>query len=151
MAENEAMERPRVIVHKGATIATGEYSNVRMDYTVEVEVPSGMTAGDVIADLEAMFDERISKQRQTAQQRKDGSKPEEAGWKTLPWRKYTHGPGEWIPAETKGAEGLLARLQGLKGVWQASDHVYKLSKSKSSGRLFIQRFPNPRLDVRRLR
>jgi len=140
--------RPRVIVHKGATIATAEYCNVRMDYTVEVEVPSGMTASDVITDLETMFDDRISKQRQTAQQ--DGGKPEEADWEKLPWKKYTHGPGEWIPAETKGAEGLLARLQGSKGVWQASDHSYKLSKSKSSGRLFTQRFPR-RSDIRRLR
>jgi hypothetical protein len=139
--ENQTTMKPRVTVHKGATIATGEYSNVRMDYTVEVEVPSGMTAGDVIADLETMFDDRISKQRQTTQQRKDGAKPEEAGWEKLPWKKYTHGSGEWIPAETKGAEGLLARLQGSKGVWQGKDYVYKLSKSSSSGRLFIQRFP----------
>jgi len=137
LTENQT--KPRVTVHKGATIATGEYSNLRVDYTVEAEVPSGMTAGDVIADLETMFDERISKARGTAQLRK-AAEPEEADWKTLPWKKYTHGPGEWIPAETKGAEGLLSRLQGSKGVWQGSDYVYKLSKSQSSGRLFIQRF-----------
>lgn len=140
--ENQTTMRPRVIVHKGATIAAGEYSNVRMDYTVEVGVPSGMTAGDVIADLETMVDERISKQRETVQH--DGAKPDEAGWEKLPWKKYTHGSGEWIPAETKGAEGLLARLQVSKGVLQGSDHLYKLSKSNSSGRLFIKRFPSRR-------
>ena len=141
MAEKEAMERPKVTVHKGATIATGEYSNVRIDYTVEAEVPSGKTASDVITTLETMFDERISKQRETAAQKHNvGAKPEEADWEKLPWKKYTRGSGEWIPSETKGAEGLLARLQGSKGVWQASDHSYKLSRSKSSGRLFIQRF-----------
>lgn len=138
--ESQTTLRPRVTVHRGATIATGEYSNVRMDYTVEV--PSGMTAGDVIGDLETMFDERISKQRETVQH--DGAKPEEADLEKLPWKKYTHGSGEWIPAETKGAEGLLARLQVSKGVWQASDHLYKLSKSNSSGRLFIKRFPSKR-------
>ena len=141
LTENQTTMRPRVTVHKGATIATGEYSNVRMDYTVEVEVPSGMTPDDVIADLETMFDERILKQRETAQQRKDSSKPEEAGWKTLPWKKYAHGSGEWIPAETKGGERLLARLRGSNGVWLGKDYVYKLSESKSSGRVFIQRFP----------
>lgn len=138
------MARPKVIVHKGATIATGEFSNVRIAYAVEAEVPSGMTASDVIIGLETMFDDRISKQRETAQQHEDCAKPEGADWGKLPWKKYTHGLGEWVPAEMKGAEGLLARLQGSKGVWQASDHLYKLSKSKSSGRLFIQRFPKKR-------
>jgi hypothetical protein len=114
LAENQTTLRPRVIVHKGATIATGEYSNVRMDYTVEVEVPSGMTAGDVRADLETMFDERISKQRQTAQQRKDGAKPEEAGWKKLPWKKYTHGSGEWIPGRDERGRGTAIEASRLE-------------------------------------
>jgi hypothetical protein len=139
MVENQMAMRPRVTVHKGATIATGDYSNVRMDYTVEVEVPSGMTAGDVIADLEDMFDGRIAKQRE-AQQRKDSSKPE-ADWEKLPWKKYTHGPGEWVAAETKAVEGLLAKLLASNGVWQGANHLYRLSKSKTSGRLFIKRFP----------
>jgi len=132
------MERPKVVVHKGATIATGEYSNVRVDYTVETEVPSGMTASDVITDLETVFNERISKTRETDHY---GARTEEAGWEKLPWKKYVHGSGEWIAAETKGAEGLLARLQGSKDVWEGAAHLYKLSESKSSGRLFIQRFP----------
>jgi len=69
------------------------------------------------------------------------ARTEEAGWEKLPWKKYVHGSGEWIAAETKGAEGLLARLQGSKDVWEGAAHLYKLSEPKSSGRLFIQRFP----------
>jgi hypothetical protein len=134
----------KIIVHKGATIATREYSNLRIDYTVEAEVPSGMTAGDVIADLETMCDERISEQRQTAQQHNDRAKLEEVGWGRLPWKRYAHGSGEWIVAETKAAEVLLEGLQVSKGEMQRADYVYKLSKSESTGRLFIQRFPRSR-------
>jgi hypothetical protein len=140
LAENQTTMRPRVTVHNGATIATGEYSNLRVDYTVETEVPSGMTCNEVIGDLEAIFSERISKAR-GASQHGDSARAEEAGWEKLPWTKYAHGPGEWIPAEAKGAEGLLARVQASGGVWQGSAHVYRLSESKRSGRLFIKRFP----------
>ena len=46
-----------------------------------------------------------------------------------------------IKRDVKGAEKLLGKLQADNGVWEAKDHVYKLSKSQSTGRLFIQRFP----------
>jgi len=128
----------RVTVHKGATIATGDYSNLRVDYTVEADVPSGMTAGDAIADIEAMCDERLLKAREAAH---DAVIPEEVESAKLPWKKYEDGVGEWVPAEAKGAEGLPGRLRSSKGVWQGKEYLYKLSKSQSTGRLFIQRFP----------
>ena len=129
--------RLTVIVHKGATIATGQYSNIRVDYTVEAEVPSGMTCNEVIVDLEAILNERISSERKTAHWNQDA---EETSWAKLPWKRYVRGSGEWIAAETKGAERLLARVQAGNGIWQGKDYEYKLSKSESSGRLFIQRF-----------
>ena len=139
LTENQAISRPKVTVHKGATIATGEYSNLRVDYTVETEVPSGMTCNEAIGDLEAILNERISKERETAQN-PEGWNLAEEDWAKLPWKRYVRGSGEWIAAETKGAERLLARVQAGNGVWRGKDYEYKLSKSESSGCLFIQRF-----------
>jgi len=141
LTENQVTSRPTVIVHKGATIATGQYSNIRVDYTVEAEVPSGMTCNEVIVDLEAILNERISNERKTAQKSNDWNQDaEETSWAKLPWKRYVRGSGEWMAAETKGTERLLARVQAGNGIWQGKDYEYKLSKSESSGRLFIQRF-----------
>jgi len=128
----------RVIVHRGATIPTAEYSSLRVDYTVEAEVPSGKNASDFVSELETTLDASISKQRQAYDRNDVLIVPSDL--EKLPWKKYERGPGEWIRAETAGAEGLLAKLQASNGLWQNSNYVYKLSKSKSSGRLFIKRF-----------
>jgi len=128
----------RVIVHRGATIPTAEYSSLRVDYTVEAEVPGGKTSSDLISELETTLEASISKQREAARHWNDAITAS-TELEKLPWKKYERGPGEWIRAETAGAEGLLAKLQASNGLWQDSNYVYKLSKSKSSGQLFIKR------------
>ena len=130
----------RVIVHRGATIPTAEYSSLRVDYTVEAEVPSGKNPTDFVSELETMLEARISKQKEAARHWNDAP----AELEKLPWKKYERGPGEWIRAETAGAERLLANLQASNGLWQDSNYVYKFSEARSSGLRFIKRLPRRR-------
>jgi hypothetical protein len=64
MASSITIERPktRIIIHKGATISTGQYRNERFDYTIDSEVPTELMSR-ILDDVDAIIDEKVSKQK----------------------------------------------------------------------------------------
>jgi hypothetical protein len=146
MESSITIERPktRIIIHKGATISTGQYSNERFDYTIDSEVPAELMPS-ILDDVDAVIDEKVSKQKTaiTTQITKTTA-ANTTDLNSLPWRKYKDSSGEWLFADTKGAEKLLAQVTASNGVWQDENFVYRLSKPESGGRRFIRRFPKRR-------
>lgn len=136
--------KTRIIIHKGATISTGQYTNERFDYTIDSEVPSELMPG-ILDDVDAVIDEKVSKQKAAiTTQAAKSTAANTTDLNSLTWRKYKDSSGEWLFADTKGAEKLLAQLTASNGVWQDENFVYKLSKPESGGRRFIRRFPKQR-------
>jgi len=53
-------ERPRrVAVSKGLTLPLGNYASSRVDYRIEADVPTGLSAAQALDDLEATIDKKL--------------------------------------------------------------------------------------------
>ena len=133
--------KTRVIIHKGATISTGQYSNERFDYTIDSEVPIEQLKTTLKA-VDAMIDEKVSNQKKAVITAHPVNDPETTS-KTpneLPWKKLPSGK-EWIFADQKGAEELRKILQNsVNYTYQDAEYTYQLVKNQR----FIHRFPNTR-------
>jgi hypothetical protein len=130
--------KTRVIVHKGATISTGQYSNERFDYTIDSEVPAEALP-KALNDVDIMIDERVRKQKAaiTAHPVNNRQATSETP-NQPPWKKLPSNTGEWIYADQKGLEELFKTLQNSKNhTCQDTEYAYRLSKDQR----FIQRFP----------
>ncbi len=54
------MERPpRVAVSKGLTLPLGNYASSRVDYRIEADVPTGLTAAQALDGLETTIDKKL--------------------------------------------------------------------------------------------
>lgn len=143
MESSITFDRPktRIIIHKGATISTGQYSNERFDYTIDSEVPADLMPR-ILDDVDAIIDEKVSKQKASITTQTANNPPATTDLNKLPWMKYADGSGEWIFADTKGAETLLANIEiSRKETWQDTEYLYKLSRSSRTNRSFIRRLP----------
>lgn len=53
-------ERPhRVAVSKGLTLPLGNYASSRVDYRIEADVPTGLSAAQALDDLETTIDKKL--------------------------------------------------------------------------------------------
>jgi len=50
---------PRVAVSKGLTLPLGNYASSRIDYRIEADVPTGLSAAQALDDLETTIDKKL--------------------------------------------------------------------------------------------
>ena len=132
--------KTRIIIHKGATIPTGQYSNERFDYTIDSEVPAEQLP-KALDKMDAWIDKKVSTQKAaiTAHPRNDPETTSKTPNK-LPWKKLQSGK-EWIFADQEGAEELRKTLQNsVNHTCQDAEYTYQLAKNQR----FIHRSPKTR-------
>jgi len=154
--------RPRVAVNKGLTLPLGNYASSRVDYRVEADVASGLSIAQALDDLEGTIDRKleafkakhaafrpaselqapvkgVAAEKPPAPTEPEVPELDPSFLDTLPWKAFASGKGEWIFANTEGAEVLREELsQADKKMLVIGKHRYRVSGTDDR---FVQRFP----------
>jgi len=138
----------KVGVRKGVTMPTGNYESLRLDYSIETEIPADRDPQLALLDQEVFIDELLEKRKAQIKgkqvQHVEQPKPTPQQFSLdadfldlLPWRLYREGHrSSWIFSNTRGAE-LLVKAIEEKGTVTIDQFDYRFSGDKK----FIARNP----------
>jgi len=149
MSAERAFHRVRAC--RGITVPTGPDKWERGEWSIEADVPLGMTADEALRELENIVLARVSALQQLAApvSPRPTSQPSNLGpgetpeldpayLDTLGWTSFASGVGAWISRNTPGAKALSNELSRTETL--TIGH-YKYRISKGQDREFINRFP----------
>jgi hypothetical protein len=150
MSAERAFHRVRAC--RGITIPTGPDKWERGEWSIEADVPLGMTADEALRELENIVLARVSAVQQLAAPAspRPTSQPSNPGPGETPeldptyldglgWKSFVSGGGEWIVRDALGAKALSDELDRKGGSLTIGNHQYKVTVGRD--REFINRFP----------
>ena len=149
MSAERAFHRVRAC--RGITIPTGPDKWERGEWSIEADVPLGMTADEALRELENIVLARVSALQQLAAPAspRPTSQPSNPGpgetpeldpayLDTLGWTPFASGAGAWIFRDTPGAKALSAELAKTSPL-TIGHYKYRLTRGQD--REFVNRFP----------